>query len=106
MQQYWASSGKTRGLFSLGLPLAFGVALLNLLSALFRSTLILPMLLIRSMQSLPQGQSLPECLPYLRSEPQKPRLHKNTRFHHRENSRYKPLWGETGLLSAPIRQYL
>lgn len=93
--------------FSSALPLTFGVALLNLVSAFFQSPLILSTLLMRSMWSLSQGQSLPErlcsALLCLRSGPQKPLLHKNTTFHHRANSRYSPLWGKMGLLSARIR---
>lgn len=61
----------------------------------FPSTLILCMLFMRSMHSLPPGQSLTECscsaLTYIRSEPQKPPWYKNATFCHRTNSRYSPL---------------
>lgn len=64
----------------------------------FPSTLILSTLLMRSMHSLPPGQSLTECscsaLPYIRSEPQKLPWYKNATFRHRTNSRYSPLGGE------------
>lgn len=65
MQQHWTRSGETRVFYFVpsAPPLAFGMALLNLLSTFFffPSTLNLSALLVWSRRPLPQGQFLPEC---------------------------------------------